>query len=130
MLYACYWFTQSIGRITSRESFDAIPGWLSEARDNVLDECIFCLIGNKSDVERQVEYDEGIKFINDNRIDFFFETSAKSNHKVTEMFETTAQELLQKSLQVKTLKEKVKEDLRLQDGFGNHEQKRSCCKYI
>jgi len=93
----------------------------------VLDECIFCVIGNKSDLDRKVEYDEGIKFMNENGLDFFFETSAKENSKVTEMFETTAQELLTKSVQTKALKEKIKEEVKLQDAVTVEANERRCC---
>ena len=93
----------------------------------MLDECVFCLIGNKSDKDREVDYEEGIQFMRDNGIDFFFETSAKENVKVTEMFETTAQELLSKSLQVKILKEKIGRDVRLQETLDNRQQNNGCC---
>jgi len=113
--------------MNSRESFNAISGWLNEAKDNVLEECIFCLIGNKSDMEREVDYEEGITFMRENKIDFFFETSAKNNDKVTEMFETTAQELLTKSLEIRTLKEKVDKDIRLQETPMRTNKNGGCC---
>ena len=88
---------------------------------------MFCLIGNKSDLEREVDYDEGINFMNANNIDFFFETSAKNNDRVSEMFETTAQELLTKSLQVRTLRERVERDVRIQNNLNRQQQRGSCC---
>ena len=104
-----------------------MASWLREARDNVLDECVFCLIGNKSDLEREIDYEEGIAFMNANKVDFFFETSAKNNDKVTEMFETTAHELLTKSLQVRTLKDRVDRDVKLQSAMSKKEEKSGCC---
>lgn len=92
-----------------------------------MDECVFCLIGNKSDLEREVDYEEGINFMKANKIDFFFETSAKNNEKVTEMFETTTQELLTKSLQVRSLKERVERDVRIQNNLRRQQQRGSCC---
>lgn len=78
-------------------------------------------------MDREVDYEEGITFMRENKIDFFFETSAKNNDKVTEMFETTAQELLTKSLQVKTLKEKVEKDVRLQHAMNARSTREGCC---
>ena len=115
-----------ISNLNSRESFEAIDNWLQEARDNVLEECIFALIGTKSDLEREVEYDEGITLMNNKKLDFFFETSAKNNDKVSEMFETTAQELLTKSLKVKTLKDSYQHSVKLQEA-ANPNNSGGCC---
>ena len=120
------WYTPSISKLSSRESFDAIDTWLQEARDNVLEECIFALIGTKSDLERDVEYDEGIALMNNKKLDFFFETSAKNNDKVSEMFETTAQELLTKSLKTKTLKDTYQHGVKLQEAT-NLNSGGGCC---
>ena len=120
------WCIRLISKITSRESFDNIDNWLKEARDNVLEECIFALIGTKSDLDRVVAYDEGIKMMNDKGLDFFFETSAKNGEKVSEMFEATAQELLAKSLKVKSLKDKYKHDVKLQEA-AQRDNGGGCC---
>ena len=95
---------------------------------HVLDDCIFCLIGNKSDLERQVQYDEGIDFMNDNKIDFFFETSAKYNDKVTEMFEAAAEEMLSKSIQGRVMKDFIQSELQLHKSIRHLSgDKKSCC---
>ena len=53
------------------------------------------LVGNKSDdnENRQVEEEEGNKFATDNHM-LFFETSAKNNLNVKEIFEQSAKEIL------------------------------------
>ena len=47
-----------------------------------------CLIGNKSDLEdeRQVSFEEGLRFKQDNSLLYFAETSAKSGDNVDKMF--------------------------------------------
>lgn len=47
-----------------------------------------CLIGNKSDLEnqRQVSFEEGLRFKQDNNLLYFAETSAKSGDNVDKMF--------------------------------------------
>jgi GTPase SAR1 family protein len=53
------------------------------------------LIGNRSDLEdeREVSRDKAIEFCKINKIDKFFETSAKTGAFVEEVFSLTAREL-------------------------------------
>ena len=46
------------------------------------------MIGNKCDLEsdRQVTYEEGLQFQNDNKLDYFIETSAKLDLNIKEVF--------------------------------------------
>jgi len=74
--------------LTSRESFEKIPLWL----DRVHKYCpgaILCLVGNKKDLksQRKVSNTEGIK-LSKKLGCRFFETSAKADNNVKEMFET------------------------------------------
>ena len=50
------------------------------------------LIGNKSDLEakREVSYEKGLNFKEENKLDFFCETSAKSGYKIDEIFHNSA----------------------------------------
>ena len=55
------------------------------------------LIGNKSDLEeqREVTYDEGMEFAEKNEIKFF-ETSAKTEQNIEEIFSESADEIAKK----------------------------------
>lgn len=116
----------STSNLKSRQSFENLSHWLKEARDNVLDECIFVLIGSKNDLERTVSYDEGINFMNEKGLDIFFETSALKNSNVTEMFERTTRELLDKSLKIRTLKDREAQYVDL-ERKTKRKEKKGCC---
>jgi hypothetical protein len=61
------------------------------------------LIGNKCDLtqNRQVTYEEGLKFQQESKIDFFTETSAKLKHNTAEAFENCAKLLYSEYLKLK-----------------------------
>ena len=74
--------------ITKKESFTHIPEWISYlTNQNKLDEVIFCLVGNKIDLEeqRQVTKEEGEKYAKDNNI-IFQEVSAKTGDNISDLF--------------------------------------------
>ena len=83
--------------VTERESFEHIEKWLNEidkyAKENVLK----FLVGNKIDLfdSRNVSFDEG-KNISEKYNIMFFETSAKDNIDIQELFEKTTLTYLNK----------------------------------
>ena len=86
--------------ITDKESFENVPKYLKNFQKNNNNKLVFkVLVGNKSDEdgnkERQVEKKEGIKFAEDHHM-LFFETSAKYNKNVKEIFKRSAHEILDK----------------------------------
>ena len=64
--------------ISDRQSFLDIETWLKECKINGNQQMTLVLVGNKSDLEnqRQVSYEQGKKFSEDNGM-VYFETSAK-----------------------------------------------------
>lgn len=88
--------------IGDRTTFDHIPSWLREFKQygyNYSD-CLFILVGNKSDLYNGTEYDS----IKKRRVTFeqgqelatqlnmaFFEVSSKRNHNIQELFEYIVQ---------------------------------------
>ena len=91
-------------------------------------ECIFVLVGTKNDLPREVDFEEGINFMKNNQLNLFYETSSKTGYNVVETFETTAKELLTKSIELKTLKEKLQTDRQfILNETGAKEKKAGCC---
>jgi len=74
--------------VNSRGTFQNLETWLSEVRTHCDNEPIYILIGNQVDfnVERQVPYEEGKKFMEDCNLDFFFETSARNGQNIQKAF--------------------------------------------
>jgi GTPase SAR1 family protein len=66
--------------------------WLRELRHFSSPDIKIFLIGNKSDLEekREVSLEKGLKFKEENNIDFFLETSAKSGFNIDEIFQKAA----------------------------------------
>ncbi|GAB4327580.1 MAG: hypothetical protein Kow0069_34510 [Promethearchaeota archaeon] len=72
--------------VTNRESFEHVPNWLEEVRENV-GEIPMVLVGNKADLvgERQVTFQEG-KAMADQFGMFYLESSAKTGEGVGDCF--------------------------------------------
>ena len=83
--------------ITFKKTFDNVILWLNECRDMCYKNILICLIGNKIDLEdkRQVTYEEGKKFAEDNNL-LFFETSAKNGNNINTIFLESANNLIDK----------------------------------
>lgn len=73
--------------ITSSVSFNSLPRWLKELRDNADENMIVMLVGNKCDMDemRSVTQNDGINFANSEKL-LFIETSAKDATNVHEAF--------------------------------------------
>ena len=88
--------------ITNKDSFNHINSWIDECKNQSPKTVFFVLVGNKSDLEnkRQVNYNEGLKFAQENNI-LFFESSAKTGKNVEDIFYKSA----------KIISEKIKEGI-------------------
>ena len=89
--------------ITSKESFESIEMWLKELRTHSNPDAKVFLIGNKIDLEneRQITKEEGEKFKQTNKLDFFMEASAKSGFNAKNIFIEAARMLYQDYLKYK-----------------------------
>ena len=84
--------------ITNRESFNNVQSWIDDCKSQSTKSIFMVLIGNKEDLsstERQVEYDEGKQFAEQNNM-LFFETSAKTGNKIEDVFFESASAIAQK----------------------------------
>lgn len=82
------------------ESFKSLEYWYKEIKGNCETDVIVVLIATKCDKteQRQVTYEEGLKFQKDkcSDIGMFFETSSKTGHNVEHAFITVAKTLYMK----------------------------------
>ena len=83
--------------ISDIKSFNDIPLWLNDVRELVDKETIIILVGNKCDLEkkREVSFEKGLKFAQNNDI-LFFETSSKNNKNINQIFFKLATQILNK----------------------------------
>merc|ERR1712032_79543 len=83
--------------VTSRDSYNNLPTWLQDAREQAWKDISIIAIGNKRDLkeERQVSFLEATRFAQEQDI-LFLETSALTGENVQEVFHTLAQRILNK----------------------------------
>jgi len=64
--------------VNQRQTFENLKKWKESVVEEVDPSAIFVLIGNQVDLkeEREVSYEDAVKFMQDNGIHFLFETSA------------------------------------------------------
>eukprot|EP00929_Paragymnodinium_shiwhaense_P124210 TRINITY_DN9929_c0_g1_i2.p1 TRINITY_DN9929_c0_g1~~TRINITY_DN9929_c0_g1_i2.p1 ORF type:complete len:242 (+),score=33.59 TRINITY_DN9929_c0_g1_i2:160-885(+) len=83
--------------VTSRDSFNNLPTWLQDAREQAWKDISIIAVGNKRDLkeERQVSFVEASRFVQEQDI-LFLETSALTGENVNEVFHMLAQRILNK----------------------------------
>ena len=93
------------------ESFNTINFWLREIKSYASSDIKLILIGNKMDLDsnREVSFEEGKNFSNENNFDLFLETSAKDGFNAQEFIFNSAKILYEYDLQ-KEKNEKYEEN--------------------
>mmetsp|Transcript_74808 Transcript_74808/g.175607 ORF Transcript_74808/g.175607 Transcript_74808/m.175607 type:complete len:192 (-) Transcript_74808:64-639(-) len=83
--------------ITSRETFNHLPQWLSDARSLASEDVVVVVVGNKADLreEREVTFLEASRFCQENEA-MFLEVSALTGDGVEEVFQKCAKTILTK----------------------------------
>ncbi|XP_042652073.1 ras-related protein Rab-4A-like isoform X1 [Tyto alba] len=83
--------------ITSRETYNALTNWLTDARMLASQNIVIILCGNKKDLDadREVTFLEASQFAQENEL-MFLETSALTGENVEEAFVQCAREILYK----------------------------------
>ena len=123
--------------IDNKESFEHAENWLTDLKSQANPDVRIFLVGNKCDLEdeRKVSKEEGLKFKNDQGLDLFMETSAKTGHNARNVLIEAAKILYQDYLKyveanpqgdVKPGQQKVGKDLK-EDGKNVDKKKKGCC---
>lgn len=126
--------------LTVKETIKKLNVWMNDIQDNIGDECVIFLIGNKSDVKmRDISISEEAKeFAKDKKI-IYYEVSAKTGAGIINVFEKMSKKLIENIENEKSKKETNKTTDFLEkniviDNFnkdrGKVEQQRSsfrCC---
>jgi len=79
---------------TSRLSFNHLPDWLQDAREQASSDIDIVVVGNKKDLkeQRQVTHDEASKWANTNEV-IYIETSALTGENVEDVFQILGQHI-------------------------------------
>ena len=105
--------------VSNKESFDDLPKWINDFRNNTKDAKIF-IVGNKIDIpEHQVTSEQIAKFA-DQCDAAWFEASAKTSENVPEVFESVLNTLIHES---KGLSDIISVD----DSSSTQQSSDSCC---
>lgn len=83
--------------VASRETYNALTNWLTDARTLASPDIVIVLVGNKKDLEsdREVTFLEASRFAQENEL-MFLETSARTGENVEEVFLKCARTILTK----------------------------------
>jgi len=127
--------------IDNRESFTHAENWLNELKSQAQPDIRIILVGNKSDLEdqRKVQKEEGEKYKEDQQLDLFIETSAKTGYNARNVL-VEAAKLLYKDFLIaenglkKNNNEKEDEKkIKIDDGGlikKDKKEKGGCCKSL
>ena len=115
--------------IDKKNSFKDIELWLKELRLYSSPDIKVILIGNKSDLKdkREVTYEEGAKYLEDDRIMSFYETSAKTGDNVKKLFEEIGIELYKDYKTYKPDETLKSNSTILSSSRSDYNQAKSCC---
>ena len=111
--------------INSEESFNDIKSWINLFNENSNGKASIphYLVGNKLDLERNVSKELVDDFINENTNYKYFETSAKENIGINELFEDLAENLYE--VQIKENTKKKSQNIYISKNINTH--KKSIC---
>ena len=122
--------------IDSKDSFEHVGKWLDELKNQANPDIRIFLVGNKADLEekRQVQKEEGLKYKNDQKLDWFMETSAKTGYNARNVLVEAAKILYKDYLKIRDAEEN--ENNQNKNNSGNQritkqddakKEKKKCC---
>ena len=130
--------------IDSEQSFTNVEKWLNDIKSQSSPDIKIFLIGNKADLEdkRKIPKEKGEIFVNDNKLNFFSEASAKTGLNVQNIFIEAAKELYLEHEEIKNrvsrpgsitqvdyAPEIPENKISLINEEDNEPRKKKCCKF-
>lgn len=115
--------------ITHPSSFERAKKWVVELRQNVANpSLVIALVGNKADLaeQRTVSEEDAQSYAEESGL-LYFETSAKDNVNVTELFDTVAEKLPKAAAPQQPSGGIQLGDAQPQDGGQGIMKKNACC---
>jgi small GTP-binding protein len=119
--------------IDNKESFNHAEGWLNELKSQANPDIRIFLVGNKADLEedRKVTKEEGEKYKEDQHLDLFMETSAKTGQNARNVLVEAAKILYQDYLKFDENNKENNNGSKNQDGQKlikkGKKDKKGCC---
>ena len=119
--------------IDNKESFNHAEGWLNELKSQANPDIRIFLVGNKADLEedRKVTKEEGEKYKEDQHLDLFMETSAKTGQNARNVLVEAAKILYQDYLKFDENNKDNNNGSKNQDGQKlikkGKKDKKGCC---
>lgn len=111
--------------VTDELSFKNLKNWLSQIESSVDQSTEKILVGNKCDLEnRKISYEDGEKLALEYGLKFY-ETSAKNNYNVTEVFNTLTTKIIKNENNRRRTDTVI---LKNKEQQKNEEQEKKCCK--
>ena len=119
--------------IDNKESFNHVENWLNDLKSQANPDVRIFLVGNKADLEedRKIKKEEGEKYKEDQHLDLFMETSAKTGHNARNVLVEAAKILYKDYL--KFDENNKKDDPNSNPGGGkklivkDKKEKKGCC---
>jgi len=119
--------------IDNKESFNHVENWLNDLKSQANPDVRIFLVGNKADLEedRKIQKEEGEKYKEDQHLDLFMETSAKTGHNARNVLVEAAKILYKDYL--KFDENNKKDDPKNNGGGGKKlivkekKEKKGCC---
>ena len=98
--------------IDNKESFNHVENWLNDLKSQANPDVRIFLVGNKADLEedRKIKKEEGEKYKEDQHLDLFMETSAKTGHNARNVLVEAAKILYKDYLKFDENTQKEKEE--------------------
>ena len=119
--------------IDNKESFNHAENWLNDLKSQANPDIRIFLVGNKADLEedRKISKEEGEKYKEDQHLDLFMETSAKTGHNARNVLVEAAKILYKDYLKFDESNKDNNDTMKIKKGEGlikkGKKETKKCC---